>query len=602
MTTPFQALRPRLPQHEDHEETTQFPSSPHDAPISTSKLAYKSFTALTTPRKLILLISFLLGISLTTMLKHESLLWLLASKTGTTPMVGYGQGAPFDYPGLRFDVQDRKFQITVFSDLHLADQARPEGSDNQTIAVMNKVLDAEPGTDLVVLNGDLISCEWVGPESVNSTIDKIIDPLLARKLPFTATFGNHDMSKTCDTRAVAQHMREKASVLATGHREVTWTRNAVQGKYEDVGTSNYYIPVYSASGGGNPNLSMVLWFFDSRGGNKYQPGGEDEGVGDWVGDEVVSWFTLQRNFLLSQNNNIPIPSLAFVHIPPSVTAAFQKSGLRTEATEPGLNEETINTQAEGIKGGDHKFLQALIDTEGLMAVFSGHDHRIDWCMKYSRTHPIPTFQPPVAKNGMHLCFNRHTGYGGYSDYERGGRHIVVDEDDLITSLHASHPRQQPPGETQQRKEKEGGGGGLQMWIRLESGHVSGNVSLNASYGVDEYEVVGRGKTFLGGGGVEVDLSSSSSLAPSPSYISSSAGYASRVSRSRSSTPTPPTTTTTTTTTTSATGTPESTPIPTEVHDASGVVAVSRSLPSANSASSPLSSSLLVMRWWILVFL
>jgi len=33
---------------------------------------------------------------------------------------------------------------------------------------------------------------------------------------------------------------------------------------------------------------------------------------------------------------------------------------------------------DGRVHGDKNFMQALVDTKGLIAVFSGHDHRNDW--------------------------------------------------------------------------------------------------------------------------------------------------------------------------------------------------------------------------------
>lgn len=286
MSASFRDTWSRLSTDED-EYQSQFPHSPsshHHDPRSLLTVAWSSFSSLTIRRKTILISAFTLGVFLAAMLKYESILWFFAATAGSNPMVGWGQGAPFEYPGLRFDLQDRKLQITVFSDLHLGDKHRP-GADNKTISVMQDVLDAETGTDLVVLNGDLTSCEYIGPEAVNGYIDMIIDPLLERKMPFTVAFGNHDMSKTCNTREVAQHMRDKANVK--GGRKVTWTENAVyNGDYHEVGTSNYYIPVYSAGGGGNPTLKMMLWFFDSKGGNRYQPQENDVAVADWVDDKV----------------------------------------------------------------------------------------------------------------------------------------------------------------------------------------------------------------------------------------------------------------------------------------------------------------------------
>jgi hypothetical protein len=70
---------------------------------------------------------------------------------------------------------------------------------------------------------------------------------------------------------------------------------------------------------------------------------------------------------------------------------------------------------------------------------------------------------PSNGNGIHFCFNRHSGYGGYSDWKRGARQIVV----------------------QQGKRE------AETWIRLEDGKVSGRVTLNATYGSDRYPKVDR---------------------------------------------------------------------------------------------------------------
>jgi hypothetical protein len=207
--------------------------------------------------------------------------------------------------------------------------------------------------------------------------------------------------------------------------------------------------------------------------------------------QVVSWFQQTRAQLQASNNNTPIPSLAFVHIPPSIAAAFQTSGQRRTSTEPGLNVEILTAQADTVIGADFPFLQALAETDDMMAVFSGHDHGVDWylpsilflflshsvsfglscdtmlmltrCMKYSNPRPL-------TSNNLHLCFGRHTGYGGYSDWMRGGRHIVIDKDTLGQNV-------------------------LETWVRLEDGTVSGRVTLNETYSTDTYPSVRRKKSF-----------------------------------------------------------------------------------------------------------
>jgi hypothetical protein len=72
----------------------------------------------------------------------------------------------------------------------------------------------------------------------------------------------------------------------------------------------------------------------------------------------------------------------------------------------------------------------------------------------------------LAGNGIDMCYTRHTGYGGYGDWPRGGRQILLDQQTLESDIHT--------------------------WVRLENGTISGNVHLNASYGHDRYLPVENG--------------------------------------------------------------------------------------------------------------
>lgn len=97
--------------------------------------------------------------------------------------------------------------------------------------------------------------------------------------------------------------------------------------------------------------------------------------------QVVSWFQYTRD-KFNQQNGRTIPSLAFVHIPVQATRAFQKSGDRGDNTEPGINAEMIGHQddCDGTDCYNHRdygFMKALVETQGLMAVFSGHDHGVE---------------------------------------------------------------------------------------------------------------------------------------------------------------------------------------------------------------------------------
>ncbi|KAH8704382.1 Metallo-dependent phosphatase-like protein [Phaeosphaeriaceae sp. PMI808] len=391
------------------------------------------------------------------------LLYLVISATSLPyqPQNGVGDSIP-NYLRLRFSYNG-KFSITVFSDLHFGEpewvRKRPN-ADLRTISVMNSILDEEK-PNLVVFNGDMISCEYVAPLAANGILDEIMRPLVDRDLPFAATFGNHDSSETCSTRSMSEHMWN--DIRGQNNQQLSFTTQSINGSAEQVGAGNYVIPVYSSSDEGQ--IAMLLWFFDSRGGRVFQPGiNLDTPVPGYVHEKVVSWFQATRDEIAIRNGRV-IPSLVFVHIPVQATRVFQESVWYGESTSPGLNYEIIGHQddcaeTDCYNHGDVPFMKALVETEGLMAVFSGHDHGIDWCMKWAKhLRTIPAYG-----NGVHFCFNRHSGFGGYSNWKRGARQIVLDENELGEKV-------------------------IETWNRLEDGSISGLITLNSTYGDDQYSKV-----------------------------------------------------------------------------------------------------------------
>nr|POE63308.1 putative inactive purple acid phosphatase 16 [Quercus suber] len=348
---------------------------------------------------------------------------------------------------LRF-TQNQTFQISIFNDLHFGENAwDPWGpqQDINSVKVINSVLDAET-QQLVVLNGDLITGE--NTYKFNSTlyVDQIVAPLVERDLTWASTYGNHD----------SNYNLSRELILA---REQRWpnarTQQAVFGK--DAGVSNYYLPVYPSNGELCPEL--ILWFFDSRGGNYYQQlnaSGNTVGQPDWVDQSVVDWFEQSKAELKAKYNKT-IPSLAFVHIPTYASTALQTEAGVDPTRQPGINDDyPLAPQAQGwcsdgrddgscaYGGQDVPFMQAITSTPGLMAVFSGHDHGDTWCYKWDTLLPGMS----VAGNGVNLCFGQHSGYGGYGNWIRGSRQVLITED--LLKEHA-----------------------IDTWIRLEDGDVVG---------------------------------------------------------------------------------------------------------------------------------
>lgn len=109
--------------------------------------------------------------------------------------------------------------------------------------------------------------------------DRIVQPLVARNIPWASTYGNHDRAENASP---TEMLRREQAYNTPGGKMRAWTSSAVQGDDARFGTSNYYIPVYGSSG---YNAVLVLWFFDSRAGEAY--GAKGNRLEDFVAPEVL---------------------------------------------------------------------------------------------------------------------------------------------------------------------------------------------------------------------------------------------------------------------------------------------------------------------------
>jgi hypothetical protein len=350
------------------------------------------------------------------------------------------------------------------------DQWGPQ-QDINSVKVINKILDSE-SPDLVVLNGDLITGENSYLENSTAYIDQIVGPMVKRGLTWASTYGNHDSDFNISHE----------TILA---REHLWPNaRTTQMVFDDnAGVSNYYLPIYPSDckQGINCSPSFLLWFFDSRGGWRYQQKdthGNKIGFPNWVDQSVVTWFK-QTNAKLVEKAGKVIPSLAFVHIPTNASLSAQVAAKINPTKEPGINDDyLLAQQAQGwcpdgnpaggcsYGGQDIPFMQAVASTPGLIALFSGHDHGDTWCYKWNGQLPGMS----VVGNGTNLCFGQHSGYGGYGNWIRGSRQVLISEDTLSDWE-------------------------VDTWIRLESSAVVGEVSLNATYGADTYPATPNDMTY-----------------------------------------------------------------------------------------------------------
>ena len=325
---------------------------------------------------------------------------------------------------------------------------------------MNTVLDNE-SPQLVVINGDLITGENTYLHNSSLYVDEIVRPLVERGLPWACTYGNHD----------SEFNLSRSEIYA---REHMWS-NSLTGNMvlsEDAGVTNYYLPIYS-SDPFDPVPELLLWFFDSRGGFYFQEldsNGDQVGQPEWVDESVVEWFEVTQKVLEAEYGKV-VPSLAFYHIPINAMAAFQSEIGVNEYKEPGINDDNPLAQ-QGLDndgnyiGTDIPFMKALANTPGLMATFSGHDHGDDWCFKWDMKLDGADF----TGNGIDICFSRHTGYGGYGNWQRGSRQILLEKATL--------------------------GKSTKTWTRFENGSMAAEIMLNSTYGTDSYPAVADILTYL----------------------------------------------------------------------------------------------------------
>ncbi|KAI0077617.1 Metallo-dependent phosphatase [Panus rudis PR-1116 ss-1] len=371
---------------------------------------------------------------------------IVASKAASVPIVHARQQAVIDIdpyptkPRITFKT-DGTFKITVFSDLHYGENPWDDWGPVQDInsaRLMRTVLASEK-PDFVVLNGDLITGENTFRENSTSLIDEIVAPLNDAKIPFSSTHGNHD--NQANITHIEEILREQRVA------PLSYTRAAPPSIGGEDGPGNYWIPVYKHAHDSAP--ALVLWFFDSRGG--FKEGDGQTPVPDWVDASVAGW--IQRETAKMDAAWGPADdsrgALAFVHIPPHVIQSLQPTLNSTK--DPGLNADLLgegSTQATSDptdNGKDQPFWDALNKhVKNLHAVISGHDHGNEWCIREPSKDVI-------------FCFDKHAGYGGYSDSDwgHGVRNVVFSSPDPKV--------------------------GLDTWIRLEDGETRARVKLDKNY-------------------------------------------------------------------------------------------------------------------------
>ncbi|KAK7055838.1 Metallo-dependent phosphatase-like protein [Favolaschia claudopus] len=316
------------------------------------------------------------------------------------------------------------FKVLSFSDMHFGEGEDvtwgPE-QDVNTSRAHSHILDQEKPS---YVRANILEGENVYAFNATKYLDQVFAPTVARKIPFSSTHGNVSISLNI-------------SCMSQRHySSLSYTRSDVGPK--PYGCGNYWVPVYAKKTDLIP--TVVMWFFDSRSFVSGNPSGSGPTPIDanfyWVDDKTVPKYIKQQHELMTRIviffftvfarksvEEVP-PALVFVHIP------VQKADILAPLPSAGDHDDEPNPATQGFlnntyTGLDLPFWNALVEMDAghgtVLAVTSGHDHGESWCAR------------ATASSGIPICFNGHSGYGGYVTEHsavRNGRVFALNLRDL----------------------------------------------------------------------------------------------------------------------------------------------------------------------------
>ena len=305
---------------------------------------------------------------------------------------------------------DKTFKIMQITDMQEIPAVSPD-----TLALLEAAVAAEQ-PDLVVYTGDQIKGYGVTYKgkgaaleaAVAETVDRLLQPVTSRNIPFAVTFGNHDRQVGISNRDQFMHIYKKYPTCV--------------GELAEGGAcgGTYNIPIESADGSGRPVCNLYL--FDS--GTDAKGGGYEA-----FDPRILAWYRKTRDALREKAGDF-VPSIVFQHIP---LPEYYHVLRRVKKSEKGAIEAFRTHKHEFYKLGEtcapggglleppsipdknNGEFDALAEKGDVLAVFVGHDHKNSFVGRY--------------KN-IDLGFTQSSGFNAYGNRtKRGVRCIVLHEND-----------------------------------------------------------------------------------------------------------------------------------------------------------------------------
>lgn len=268
------------------------------------------------------------------------------------PIIALAVGASGQNIKLQFNSEGR-FKIVQFTDIHYCTQSEASRRNaKNSLAVIDAVLRLEK-PDLVVFTGDIITCN-----PVKSSWDTLLDVVIAHRIPYAVTIGNHDDEPEWSRQQIAVYLEKKPwSLFRRGPANIK-------------GEGNFVLEVAGKAG----KTAALLYMMDS---NAYNEVNGQKGY-DWFDVNQVDWYRKTSRAFTRKNRGEPLPALAFFHIAlheyyflaePAHTdmryigkekPALRMIGERKEKECPGI----LNTG----------MFAAMVEAGDVKGTFVGHDH------------------------------------------------------------------------------------------------------------------------------------------------------------------------------------------------------------------------------------
>lgn len=271
---------------------------------------------------------------------------------------------------------DGTFRIVQFTDLHY-NASKPES--RIVLKRIDEVLEAER-PDLVVVTGDIV---YSSP--AKKDLKDVFGCISAHGVPFCAVFGNHDADFGTSKEAMYDYIRRFPDCAMPDRKGNP--------------SPDYSLPIMAS---GSDSASAVLYFIDSN-AHIFENG---KFVGyDYIKEPQIEWYRTTSSEYIQANGGVPLPSLAFFHIP---LPEFHDAAGSESCTLIGTRMEPAC--APSYNSG---MFEAIKQTGDIFGVFVGHDHDNDYA---------------VAYQDILFAYGRYTGGNTeYNNLPNGARVIILKE-------------------------------------------------------------------------------------------------------------------------------------------------------------------------------